>query len=412
MDIKAMHRNGMSIRKIARATGLHRMTVRRHLDADSLPQYHKEGRRPSILDPYRSIITDYLDEDSYQATWIFERLQRMGYKGGYTTVRDFVLSVKEQKARIAYVRFETEPGLQAQVDWGDFLITEPDGTTKTVFAFVMALGYCRALYVEFVESRTLEVFMDCHIHAFEYLGGVPQEILYDRMKHVVIRTENGHAVFNTEFAAFCCHYGFTPKACPAYSPHVKGKVERPITYVRERFWRGYRFTALATANTDVQAWLRIANARTHGTHHQPVDARWMEERPCLTALPCVPYDTSYKAYRKVYKDCQLSFNGNRYLVPPRMVGRRVLIKKKGDTIRIYHDDELLFTCQEPKVKGRLLGDSTIYLLLGADREQVKRKYGKAKGRATRGLTTASLFEVATRPLAEYERLAGGTLWNS
>jgi len=99
-------------------------------------------------------------------------------------VKDAVKEIKGEKRHIAYIRFETEPAFQAQVDWGDFQVSEPDGTTHTVFAFVMVLGYSRAMYVEFVERRTLEAFMDCHIHAFDYLGGCPKEILYDNMKHV------------------------------------------------------------------------------------------------------------------------------------------------------------------------------------------------------------------------------------
>ena len=137
MDIKVMHRNGLSIRRIARTTGLHRETVKRHLESDSFPQYHKTTRRKSILDPYRQLIEEYLDQDDYQATWIFEKLVRMGYTGGCTTVRGVVRVIKGEKRRIAYLRFETEPGFQAQVDWGDFQIEESDGTVHTVYAFII-----------------------------------------------------------------------------------------------------------------------------------------------------------------------------------------------------------------------------------------------------------------------------------
>lgn len=100
----------------------------------------------------------------------------MGYAGSYETLKVFVRSIKEQKCRIAYTRFETEPGLQAQVDWGDFKVVDTSGKTITVYAFVMLLGYSRAMYVEFVEGCTLETFMDCHIRAFSHLGGVPAEV--------------------------------------------------------------------------------------------------------------------------------------------------------------------------------------------------------------------------------------------
>ena len=221
MDIIAMHRSGLSVRK----------TVKKHIEAGDFPHYHKR-KSVSILEPYKQIINDYLDQDDYQATWIFDRIKKIGYPGSYDTVKHYVAGIKEQKTQLAYIRFETEPGLQAQVDWGDFQIQGPDGKTTTVYAFVLVFGFSRAMYVEFVERCTLEAFMDCHINAFHYLQGISAEILYDNMKHVVISRENGKAVFNIEFLYFAYHYGFQPKVAPPYSPWVKGKVERPVDYIR------------------------------------------------------------------------------------------------------------------------------------------------------------------------------------
>lgn len=170
---------------------------------------------------------------------------------------------KEQQARVAYARFETNPGLQAQVDWADFQITEPNGTTSTVYLFILVLGYCRAIYAEFVRRCTLESFLDCHIRAFHYTGGVPAEVLYDNMRHVVIRHLVGKVHFNPEFMHFARHYGFAPKACPPYAAWVKGKVERPVDYLRESFWRGYVFGSIDRANRDLHEWLEaVANRRT------------------------------------------------------------------------------------------------------------------------------------------------------
>lgn len=410
MDIKAMNRDGLSIRRIARITGLHRKTVKRHLESMTLPEYHRTKRKRSILDPFRPMIDAYLEEDDYQASWIFDKLASMGYKGGYTVVKDAVRTIKGEKTRVAYVRFETEPAFQAQVDWGDFQIEEPDGTIRTVYAF---LGYSRAMYVEFVEKRTLEAFMDCHIRAFNYLGGVPKEILYDCMKHVVIKRLNGRPIFNVEFSRFANHYEFHPRICPPYAPWVKGKVERPIHYVRERFWRGYSYISLDKANEDVQTWLsQTANRRLHGTYRQPVSGWWEKEKPLLTVLPAAPYDTSFKVFRPVYKECQLSYNGNRYLVPHNFAEKRVMLKIKGKNIRIFHDQDLIASYEEPDAKHTLVGDPAIYRLLLEDKKQTVRKYGRHKGRASRGLVTGTLYpEVEIRSLEEYERLAGVS-WNN
>jgi len=415
MDIIAMHRKGLSVRKISRTLGIHRKTVKKHIETKDFPQYCKRNRSVSILEPYKQIINDYLDSDDYQGTWIFERIKRIGYAGGYDTVKRYVSDIKEQKTRLAYIRFETEPGLQAQFDWGDFQIQEPDGKMTTVYAFVIVLGYSRAMYVEFVERCTLDVFMDCHIRAFRYLQGVPAEIFYDNMKNVVIGRENGKAAFNIEFLYFAHHYGFQPKVTPPYSPWVKGKVERPINYVRERFWRGYSFSSIQKVNEDAMAWFdETANRRIHGTHHEAIHCRWEREIPSLRGLPPVDYDTSLKVFRKVYKDCQLSYNGNRYCVPYHVVGKKVMLKVKGDLIRIYHDQELLASYREPKSKNNFISDPRIYEQLKHDKEQLSRKYGRNKGKASRGLISRSLYsDVIYRPLAEYEQYAqGGVLWNS
>jgi transposase len=300
MNIRYMHDKGYSIRQIARTLGIHRKTVKNHLKQDSFPQYQKRERKMSVLAPYEQIIKDYLGQDDYQATWILDRLKKINYTGSYETLKRYVRTIKEQKTRLAYIRFETEPGLQAQVDWGDFQVQEPDGKTSTIFAFVMVLGYSRSLHVEFVKCCTLDVFMDGHIRAFRFFQGVPAELLYDNMKNVVAgRDKKGKPMFNIEFLHFGHHYGFHPTVAPPYSPWVKGKVERPMDYIRERFWRGYAFSSAEKANEDIMVWLNeTANRRIHGTHHEAVHLRWEREIPCLRKLPFVDYDTSLRLRRK------------------------------------------------------------------------------------------------------------------
>lgn len=415
MDILVLDRQGYSVRAIARKLGIHRKTVRKYLETGGPPVYRKKKRKETILDAYRPAIRDWLAQDNFQATWIYDRLGPLGYRGSYDTVRDFVREVKEQTSRIAYLRFETIPAEQAQMDWADFQVEEPDGTTSTVYLFIFVLGYSRALYAEFVRRCTLEAFLDAHIRAFEYLGGVPMEVLYDNMKQVVRGRKDGRVEFNVEFVHFAHHYRFLPRACPPYSPWVKGKSERPIDYLRERFWRGYRFESVEQANRDLRSWLdETANERVHGTHGQPVRVRWDEEKASLGRRPPVEYDTSVKVFRKVYRDCRIRYNGNTYVLPHHVVGKRVMLKVKGGTIRFFHDDELLVAYPEARGKGQVVSNPFFYEQLRRDREQARRKYGRDKGKATRGLVNSSLFpQVQYRPLAHYEELAqGGGTWNN
>jgi len=415
MDIFALHRQGHSMRSIAKRLGLHRNTVKKYIQRQRFPEYRRGPRRNSILAPFAQIIRDWLAQNDYRASWVFDHLKPIGYEGGYDTVKHFVRSIKEQQARVAYLRFETLPGLQAQVDWADFQISEPNGRSRTFYLFILVLGYCRALYAEFVPRCTLESFLDGHVRAFHYLGGIPQEVLYDNMKHVVLRRRGGQVDFNVELLHFAHHYGFQPRPCPPYSPWVKGKVERPVDYIRERFWRGYLFHSLEEANRDLREWLTtVANVRIHGTHRQPIPQRWQEEKAQLGKLPAADYDTSLKVFRKVYQDCQVSYEGSRYVLPHQVVGKKVLLKIKEGTLRFFEDDRLLCTYQQSQQSHQLVSNPLFYEQLQRDREQLGRKYGRCKGKATRGLSTGSLFpQVMVRPLAEYERLAqGGGGWTN
>ena len=235
------------------------------------------------------------------------------------------------------------------------------------------------------------------------------------MKQVVIERREGHIRFNLEFMHFCNHYGFTPKLCPPYSPWVKGKVERPMSYIRERFCKGYEYRGLEGLNRDIRVWLdNTANKRRHGTHNEIIQERLDFERKHLQALPPKDFDTSIKVFRKVYKDCQISYNGNRYVVPHSVVVKKVMLKIKAGVIKIYHDDTLLASYIESPGKHQVIGDRRFYQELIRDISQKHRKYKQEKKRVTLGLTTGSLYpQVEYRPLSEYDRLIpGGAPWNS
>ena len=124
MDIVTLHRQGLSERAIARKLGIHRNTVKKYIQEKQPPEYKKSQRRDSILAPYYQVIADFLDEDNYRATWIFDRLKQLGYAGGYGIVKNYVRRVKQKNQRQAYVRFETIPGLQGQMDWADFQVAD------------------------------------------------------------------------------------------------------------------------------------------------------------------------------------------------------------------------------------------------------------------------------------------------
>jgi len=412
LEILTLHRKGLKQRAIARKLGISRNTVKKYIDNPQLAFEPFNGRfRTSKLDPFENNIKAWIEEDSeYRATWIYDRLFNMGFSGSYEIVKRKVRELKDEHQKVAYMRFETEPGYQAQVDFGEFQVERADGSVDKFYLFSMILGYSRCIYAEFIERCDLPTFLDCHINAFQYFSGVPEEILYDRMKNVYIGKIAGKSKFNDTLMGFALHYGFIPKVAPAYAAWVKGKIERPYSFIREGFWRGYGFLCLETANIDLHDWLRKKDERLHGTTHEIVSHRFKRERPHLEPLPPQPFDTSYRLYRKVYKDCTVRFEGNSYVVPHTLVGEQVVLRVKDETMRIFFNDRLVVTYDIPSGKGHLVQKKRFYEALKKDREMNRRKYGNHRRRKGRAKYTISPgkpkydLDVEVRPVIIYDEI--------
>lgn len=413
LDIQALHKQGFSCSEIARRLHLNRRTVQRYLDdPESINRPRKAVIRPSKVDPFRETIAAYLEEDpQYRASCIYDRLKRGDYDGCYELVKRVVRSLKVEQSRKAYVRFETEPALQAQVDFGEFAVEQPDGSVKKYYLFALILGYSRMLYCELLERCDMVSFLEAHIRAFEALGGVPFEILYDRMRNVFLRQLAGKTDFTQSLVTLAVHYGFAPKVAPAYAPWVKGKVERPFDFIRESFWRGYCFSNLAAANRDLSAWLVEKTERVHGTTNERVDVRFAREKPYLLALPPHPCDVSERIGRTVGKDCIIRVDGNRYVLPHKLVGEKVLARRKGDTLRLFDNDVLVVTYTIPEGKGHLVQDERFYRELREDREMQARKFARGSKHKARAKTISPEkpkypVDVQQRDIAVYQQLGG------
>jgi len=235
------------------------------------------------------------------------------------------------------------------------------------------------------------------------------------MKNVYIGNIAGKRKFNDTLMGFGLHYGFIPKVAPAYAAWVKGKVERPYSFIREGFWRGYSFLCLETANLDLHSWMRKKDERVHGTTHEVVSRRFQRERPHLGSLPLQPFDTSYRLYRKVYKDCTVRFEGNSYVVPHTLVGKTIVLRVKNETMRIFFDDRLVVTYVIPPGKGHLVQKKRFYEALKKDREMNLRKYGhhgRRKGRAKYTISPSKPnydMDVQVRPIFVYDDI-GAEVW--
>jgi len=266
VDIVAAYRRGVSIKEIVRKTGLSRNTVRRAVRENGLPKYIRP-QVPSKLDPYKDYLLHRLEEyPRITVVKLFSEIKAQGYDGGKTILVEFTRPYRKDRRRTSDIRFETPPGHQAQVDWAALGAHIIGGRRYKLSLFVMILGYSRMLFAEVVTDERSETFLSCHKHAFEYFGGVTNEILYDNAKVVALKRDREGVVFNESLLDFAGVYGFAPRVCRPFRPQTKGKVERAVRYIRDSFLEGECFSDLGDMQSSLYAWLdNTANQRIHAT---------------------------------------------------------------------------------------------------------------------------------------------------
>ena len=289
---------GLSKAEVARELGVSRRTVYHWIESGQLDrdldnaamQYTPRPAVSSKLDAFRPVIAARLAEfPKLSATRLFDEIRAAGYAGGYTQVKEYVRRVRPAPAPDPVVRFETPPGHQAQVDFAEFRL--PWGKR---YALLVVLGYSRLMWLQFYPRQTMAVLMGGLEEAFAFFGGVPAELLFDQMKSVIIedgRPIGGKLLENAEFMRFAAHWDFRIRACRPYRAKTKGKVERPIGYVRESFFYGRHFLNDADLNAQALSWLeRTANVRMHRTTAEVPRVRFeRDERVLLKPLALRPY---------------------------------------------------------------------------------------------------------------------------
>jgi hypothetical protein len=291
------------------------------------------------------------------------------------------------------VRFETAPGQQGQADWGQCW-TIVAGRRVKVHLFVLTLGYSRRMYAVATADEKMPAFLRSHVEAFEHLGGVAHEIVYDNLKSVVLGRdfEGSRFEWNPVFWDFSQHYGFRPAPHRPYRPQTKGKVESGVKYVK-RFLRGKEFTSLDDLNSRLLEWIvKVADERIHGTTHRKPSEMFLEEKDLLLSVKDRrAYVLEERSLRYVPKDCLVAFQTNRYSVPCRLAGKRVEVLTDGELIKIYHSGELV-SCH-PRLEG-------------THRSSVDRTHYWGLIKAAKPAETPE-DDVEVRDLAVYERLAEG-----
>ena len=338
MELKADYQKGLSYSELGRKYNIDRRTAKKYAESDSRPEYVLTENKPSKLDPYKPQINIWLEEAPYSAAQVWEKVQEQGFQGGYTTVRHYVRGRKEQLDLQATVRFETMPGMQAQVDWAffeDFKVFE-NGEYHKLYCFLMILGYSRTRYIEFVTDMSTDTLIRCHVNAFRYFNGYPEEILYDNMKQVVIKRlmKQEESTLNRQFEDFAGFYGFKPILCRPYRGQTKGKIERTVRYVRDNLMVGIKYSSLEDLNGQAAAWCNKVNGKEHGTTGKIPFEQLRRER----LNPLVrEYIIDNINLRRAGKDCLISYSGNQYSVPSEYAGRDLAVVALGNMLAVYHE---------------------------------------------------------------------------
>jgi len=339
---RIMANAGHKQKYIADQLGVSDRMVRKYLDENYGTRPRK--KRESILQPYYPIIDETLDENPYSnLVCLFERIQKSGYPGGMTILREYARDLRRKLVSRAVLRFETEPGRQAQVDWKECGKWEIDGKEQKLYAFVMLLGYSRKPFVLFTLDMTLPTLLIAHLMAFEYFGAVPHEILYDNMKTAWIN-KGGIWNVNSKLLELASACGFTPKRCQVRRPQTKGKVERFIGYLAHNFLPrsvAQNAETLDDLNRAVNLWLADVDDKQISGVRKTRRERFEEEKPHM--LPWIPEaapDVRLEKELMVSREGKIRFQTNSYSIHADYIGQMVTLKANTITreAQVLHDE--------------------------------------------------------------------------
>ena len=332
---------------IAKIMGCDPRTVKKYMEG-YIPKKMRTVKKKSKLDEYRNIIETKM-EIGCSSMAIFKYIQKDGYKGSYSLVADYALKHKKEQLKKATMRYETSPGLQAQVDWKESIrMTSMSGQIYEVNIFLMVLGYSRTKFLVLTSDRTQKTLFNCMNEAFKYFKGVPREILFDNMPTVVDRANSriGNVKINGKFMQYAKDVGFKVITCKAYRPQTKGKVESLAKLVDRLKVYNNEFKNYEELEKIVNDFMEeINNEISQGTNEKPVD-RLKKETKYLLPLPnqdiLKTYIASPKEY-KVSKESMITYKGQKYSVPTYLIGELVSVKETNEYIHIYYTTNLITT---------------------------------------------------------------------
>lgn len=327
------------------------------------------------------------------------RLQKQGYTGGISILKEFVHPLRPAVAGYAPVqRYETKPGEQLQFDWGEFVYEEA-GVTRKFYGFAAILGYSRMRFLMFVKRCDTPTLIRCFMEACEYFGGLTKVALTDRMKSVLLEMVENQPRWNPRFADFMVSIGVAARVCKPYTPQTKGKVERTVSHVKKSFWAGVTFMDLDDLNRQAHGWCERINSRVHRTTHVRPVARLAEEK----LLP-LPQDYAWERFateeRKVTWDGYVSYDGVLYGLAGtlELAGKYVQVREHRGVLTVWSAGAKVFEIEKrPRSQESVThpeqwsGISSV-----SQMRRTPAPLGHQK----------SVPEVSSRPLQEYDQYCG------
>ena len=328
--------------ELARRMNCSRQTINSIINKNSKKSDIKKRQYVSKLNEFKDLIETKVEKYACSAMSIYLLLKnKYGYSGSYSSVARYVSNFKnEQKVKVT-IRFETTPGYQAQVDWKEKLeLVDVHNAPYTVNIFLMTLGYSRMKFVKLTFDRTQTTLFDCLTSAFEFFGGVTDEILFDNMKTVVdhAKSDFSNVVINEKFAQFAKDAGFIVRACRAFRPETKGKVEILAKIMnRLKAFNGEFSTQADLIEIVDNMNITLNNEIVQGINQRPID-RFKKEKNTLNPVNIdilKPYFIRQKEY-KVSNESMITYKGKKYSVPTAYIGKYVTIAEGDSTIYIYY----------------------------------------------------------------------------
>ena len=340
-QVRAMAADGVSQREIARRLGINRRTVRKLVEAEE-PRRYERSPAGSMLDPLEPVLARLVaDWPQIKAPRVTEILREdYGYSGSVDLVRKRMTGLRPRAVRPAQ-RTGYRPGQVMQVDWAE-MPTRPKiaGRERRVYALICSLPFSGASTAHFSFDMTVESFLEGHVRAFGWLGGVPRECVYDNLRSAVARRDGDQISWNARFVQLRGHYAFHATACTPATPREKGSVEGAVRHTKTGFWPARRFASLPELDQLYADWRdRIALPRRHASGRHVVAERLAHEREQLRALPPVGFDAAGRRSSRVPLDGYLKHAGSFYRAPEALVHQRVDLRFDRDEVWICHRDE-------------------------------------------------------------------------